>query len=231
MPRPRESTRTGIQNHKRFSRLKKIPDGLLVQGVLGYYASERVTPTEWERSYGEGAWKRLETMVEVSHYSTIVGYCDVLNKKRILDIGCGHGVLAGRLKHLPYVKYCGLDISQAAISEATVTQSDQRNEFTINRADAFETDERFDMIVFNEIIYYLDDPVAVVSKYQSFLNDTGHILISMYKSSRSKAAWTLLESILQTIDETTIKHMSGACWVIKIATPMPHQSSGVKKGN
>src|SRR5262245_14289905 len=30
MPRPRESTRTGVQNHKRFSRLKKIPDGLLV---------------------------------------------------------------------------------------------------------------------------------------------------------------------------------------------------------
>src|SRR5262245_37517426 len=29
MPRPRESTRTGVQNHKRFSRLKKIPDGLL----------------------------------------------------------------------------------------------------------------------------------------------------------------------------------------------------------
>src|SRR5262245_60945584 len=33
MPRPRESTRTGVQNHKRFSRLKKIPDGLLGFGL------------------------------------------------------------------------------------------------------------------------------------------------------------------------------------------------------
>jgi len=31
MSRPRESTRTGVQNHKRFSRLKKIPDGLSAQ--------------------------------------------------------------------------------------------------------------------------------------------------------------------------------------------------------
>src|ERR1700730_718450 len=30
MPCPRESTRTGAQNHNRFSRLKKIRDGLLV---------------------------------------------------------------------------------------------------------------------------------------------------------------------------------------------------------
>src|SRR5215510_12790949 len=34
MPRPRESTRTGVQNHKRFSRLKKIPDGLLNGGLI-----------------------------------------------------------------------------------------------------------------------------------------------------------------------------------------------------
>ena len=38
------------------------------------------------------------------------------------------------------------------------------------RADAaeYESDERFDVIVFNECLYYFDDPLALVRKYERF---------------------------------------------------------------
>jgi 2-polyprenyl-6-hydroxyphenyl methylase/3-demethylubiquinone-9 3-methyltransferase len=192
-----------------------------MQGALRYYRSEYITPSEWEQSYAQGTWKRLETMTEVSHYSAIVGYCDILGKKRILDVGCGHGVLADRLKHLPYIKYCGFDVSSAAINEAKATHSDVRNEFQTSQVDIFESSDNFDVIVFNEVLYYLDDPIRAVKRCQTFLSDNGHILISMYKSGRSTAAWALLDSVLKTIDATTITHMSGASWVIKISTPKP----------
>ena len=48
MPRPRESTRTGVHNHERFSRLKKIPDGLSVVLPIEAVAG---SPAEYSSKY------------------------------------------------------------------------------------------------------------------------------------------------------------------------------------
>ena len=187
------------------------------QALLGYSA-EAVSPQEWERSFSSGSWRRLEDRAEIGRYSIIVGYRDVLKKKRILDVGCGQGLLAERLKKFNYARYHGFDLSATAIAEAKSARADVRNTYSVGRAEDFETSERFDLVVFNEIIYYLDDPVTVINRYGDVLGESGHLLVSMYDSARSRAAWRLLDGVLHIVDGTTITHMSNASWIIKIAS-------------
>lgn len=184
------------------------------------YSGERVSNDDWEKLYSSGAWKRLETAAEAGRYSIIVGYCDILQKKSILDVACGQGVLAGRLKRLNYTKYLGIDISAVAIDEASTSRADDRNRYTVARAEEFSTGELFDMIIFNECINYFDDPIAVASRYIPFLEPSGHVLVSMYDTVRSRAAWKLLERILLTTDSFNITHMSSLSWTLKTMVPI-----------
>ena len=45
-------------------------------------------------------------------------------------------------------------------------------------------DERFTAIVFNEMLYYVSDPIAVVRKYIGLLNADGLILCSIFHNGQ-----------------------------------------------
>jgi len=192
------------------------------------YSGERVSNDDWERLYSSGSWKRLETAAEAGRYSIIVGYCEVLQKKSILDVACGHGVLAERLKRLNYEKYLGIDVSAVAINEASTGHPDDRNRYLVAQAEEFSTDEHFDVIIFNECINYFDDPIAVVTRYLPFLNPSGHVLVSMYDTVRSRAAWKLLERAMSPADSFNIAHMSSLSWTVKLMVPLLAENNDAK---
>ncbi len=68
---------------------------------------------------------------------SILGYCQFLNPASILDAGCGEGLLAEKLKILPYKSYLGMDVSKEAIAIATKRLGDDRSRFTVADAWAF----------------------------------------------------------------------------------------------
>jgi SAM-dependent methyltransferase len=39
---------------------------------------------------------------------------------------------------------------------------------------------KFDVIIFNEVIYYLDDPLKELERYSEFLTKDGFFIISIY---------------------------------------------------
>jgi len=184
------------------------------------YLPERFRPTEWDQLFETGAYDRLSAVWERGRYSLIVGHRDVLGLRSILDVGCGQGVLAERLQRTGYERYVGLDISQAAIQQARREQPDPRNSWLVADATTFETETRFDLIVFNECLYYMEDPAALVRHYVRFLAPGGWIIVSMHDRIRTRTVWPLL-GMLTTVEANQISSKGRASWTVKLMQPAP----------
>jgi 2-polyprenyl-3-methyl-5-hydroxy-6-metoxy-1,4-benzoquinol methylase len=161
--------------------------------------STRIAPTghsakDWDKEYASGDWARLEkNFAEIGHYGVIYNYARFLQARTILDVGCGHGVLIPLLKSLSYEHYLGIDLSSVAIRMATETHGDARTSFSAADAAAFKSDNTFDLIIFNECLYYLKDPRSLMADYKKWLRPGGHFLVSMYISPQNKEIWQKLE--------------------------------------
>jgi len=120
--------------------------------------------------------------------------------RRVLDIGCAFGDLADALDPSGLEAYLGVDLSDRAISEAerrpasTASAASRRFLSADLRAFAPGADERFDVIVFNEVLYYLkvDEAIGQVDRYGRWLAPGGVFCVSMKKQPKSEAIGALL---------------------------------------
>jgi SAM-dependent methyltransferase len=182
------------------------------------YRPQQVTAETWDREYRDGQWEYLRKMDSLAGLVSILGYCQFLNPQSILDAGCGEGLLAEKLKILPYKAYLGMDVSKEAIAIATRRLGDDRSRFTVADAWAFETDERFDVIVFNQSLYYLTDPAGILKKYRTLLTPGGRIIVSMVDNARTRSVWRLIDPVFGTEDAMTTIQGKGTV-VTKVILP------------
>lgn len=188
-------------------------------GFFRRFLSKRSAQAAFEAQYRAGAWNYLGGMAELSRYSIITGYCHRLRAKTILDVGCGHGALAQSLKPLTYERYLGIDFSPEAIRRAVETQADLRTRFAVAEGAGFEPAERFDTIIFNECLYYLDDPETVVRSYARALSPKGRFIVSIHKTLRNWRTWPAIEKVLVVQDCVTVTNLAKTAWTIKVLVP------------
>ena len=112
-----------------MERIKELARAI-VFGVTGY-RPQQVSAETWDREYQGGQWKYLGKIDSLAGLVSILGYCQFLNPACILDTGCGEGLLAEKLKILPYKSYLGMDVSKEAIALATGRLGDERSRFTV----------------------------------------------------------------------------------------------------
>jgi 2-polyprenyl-3-methyl-5-hydroxy-6-metoxy-1,4-benzoquinol methylase len=123
-----------------------------------------------------------------------------------LDTGCGQGVLLRRLPNSCYSKYVGIDLSVSAIS---VAQHHANDHSTFLAADCEEylPTEQFDVIVFNEVLCCLGDPLRTVDRYARSLNPGGLLLVSLCTAGRgTDTVLSGLKRAYATVDEVRIVH-------------------------
>jgi len=185
------------------------------------YHPERHTPEDWSRQYQDGAWAYLADLSERARYSVIAGYVAEIEPGRILDDGCGEGLLARGIRHLPFRSYLGIDFSPAAIAAARAgLGTDKRLDFAVADAESYQTEAEFDAIVFSECLNYLNDPVGVVQHYGKSIAANGSLIVSLFQSPRADKAWSMLEAIATVRDSVSISHHSGKRWTIKLLAPL-----------
>ena len=61
--------------------------------------------------------------------------------------------------------------------------------FVVGDMNEFTTTERFDVIVFNESIYFLQDMLAGLQRYEQVLAPDGLVCISVHGQVRSHSCW------------------------------------------
>lgn len=173
----------------------------------------------WDSEYAAGEWSDLAHLEELARYSVIAGYIQFFNPGgSVLDVGCGEGILLQRLNSEAYGRYVGIDVSQAAIDRAE-KREDHQIHFAQADAEKYVPSESFDAIIFNEVLYILDQPLDVVQRYESWLRPGGIFIISFYeKSMRALAVNNRLKERYNSMDEVRVSTRSDT-WIIDVFTP------------
>ena len=159
------------------------------------------------RSTRRGGGRYLGELPELARFSVLAGYLHHFKPGgAILDIGCGEGVLAKRIarRRLPALRR--RRFSAAAIENAARSAAPNTSWIAAD-AQRYAPTERFDAIVFNEVVYFFADPAGTVERYARALNDGGVLLLSINTAVRG--GMTILADLKKryaTLDETRVTH-------------------------
>ncbi len=146
------------------------------------------TKSAWDAEYRKGRWAYLAQQNELARYWTLIGYMHTLGRGgEYLDVGCGEGVLFELFKLLDYQRFVGVDISDVAIEKLS-HRNDHRTTFFTADGEVYEPAGHFDVIVFNESLYYLREPVRALERYARSLKPERCIIVSTYTTSRRSLA-------------------------------------------
>lgn len=159
---------------------------------------------EWNQEYKAGRWAFIDRVaIERSKHALIAGvfiqqYGD---NASVLDVGCGEGTLSDFLWPLQKKLYVGIDISSEAVR---IGKAKRNLNFIQTSTDDYIpiNDIKFDVIVFNEMLYYVDH-TKTMKKYSNYLSDNGIIIISCWynekvtylRNSIFNSAYTLFDSV------------------------------------
>jgi SAM-dependent methyltransferase len=198
--------------------LRRLTEFLAIK-LKGYHPESR-SLEDWTRQYEDGAWAYLGDLSERTRYSVMAGYLTELAPRRILDVGCGEGLLARTIRHLPFEAYVGIDLSPAPVAAARAALGEDRR-FIFNVADAetYRPDTLSDAIIFSECLNYLSNPLGIIEHYSNSIGRNGFMIVSLFQSPRANKAWRMMSPISEVMDSVSISHHSGKRWTIKLLRP------------
>lgn len=201
----------------------------LVSSYLRPYTSAHGV-ADCDDEYRSGDWDYLANEQEAPRFHVVAGYClRTTPRPRVLELGCGEGLLAQRLSPAHYTEFLGVDAAEDAVEKARAKGLDRAafvqadaSTFTPDDVDPTGSPKRFDVIVFSEMLYYLPDPLATVRRLQEgWLAPTGEIVVSHYKSidlPQARQVWKLLHSAFDVRLRSTLT-TGDLTWTIEALAP------------
>lgn len=180
-----------------------------------------------ERDYLAGRWDFLRDTREVARYGIVSAYLHhFIAAGSLLDVGCGEALLFPYLDARRITRYVGLDISRTALDRAK-TDPQRARLLQISLEDYVpEPGERFDAILFNEVLGYVRDPLDQIARYRDFLVPGGILILSIYQTPRessgarkiTQAIWERLDRDWAVLDETMLVNVGrNLTWRLRVA--------------
>jgi SAM-dependent methyltransferase len=168
----------------------------------------------WNRQYAAGEWTWLSRPGELARYGVLAMYALELKPGgKLLDVGCGEGLLRDRLHPRAFTQYVGIDFEEAIRRAAH--RADEHTQFLVADMNFFVPDTVFDTIVFNESLYIFRNVADGLKRYEQFLAPGGVILVSMHGGERQQEIWGVLAERYRAIDEVTLTSGDGSRWTCK----------------
>lgn len=133
--------------------------------------------------------------------------CAGIAGKRVLDVGCGGGLLAEALAHRG-AEVLGIDLSPIAIDVATRHAAEQglgNVSYQLSAIEALTDETRFDVITCLEMLEHVPDPEAILQATVPLLEPGGHLIVSTLNRNPKAFAKAILgaEFIMRLIPPGT----------------------------
>jgi len=183
----------------------------------------------WDAQYRNGEWAFLSELGQISRYAVLAAYVhESLPGARVMDVGCGSGRLFHLFRSFGYTRFVGVDLSAAAL-EPLRSLEDEATLFICADAETHVPEGTFDAIVFNESLYYFEDPLRVIDRYLAALAPDGMILVSTFEGSpRALSILRAVKERYPLLDEIRVRHgeKSWSCSVLGSPIEPPTPPSG-----
>lgn len=170
-----------------------------------------------------------------SHTLAHESITSLLNNKqgRILEVGCSSGYFGASLRACGHVVW-GIEPFQRAAQAA----QDVLDHVHVGDIQSFFNEfpnERFDVIVFGDVLEHIDNPVSILQKCREFLNPNGRVVASIPNVSHVAIRTMLIEgrwdySDLGILDRTHLRFFTrdSAIEMFSDAGYQVHQISAVR---
>ena len=99
----------------------------------------------------------------------------------LLDVGCGTGAILRYVDLALVTQYTGVDLAQTALDRVEPKRPQDR--YICSSLEEFNPGEKWDIILFNEVLYYTHDPVAQLRRFEECLRPGGLFVVSMHKKA------------------------------------------------
>jgi predicted TPR repeat methyltransferase len=151
--------------------------------VIAKLFGKKSTVIDWETTYSKGTYDGHADAYQWMRYAVISELIHSDNARSVLDIGCGYGLLR---RFLPLdCAYTGLEISQVAVDG--ITDKRPADHFICADIQKWSPDAAYDAIVLSEVLYYCQEPRAVLFKLEQNLNPSGLLIGSFYNHPKSRS--------------------------------------------
>ena len=168
------------------------------------YRPERWTEQDWARAYTSGQLDYFADLDELARYSILAGYARVFGSgSRILDVGCGSGLLRQSLGDVAFTSYLGVDLSADAVEQAR-HRADDRTDFRVGDVMALDLPVA-DIVVLNEVLYFAPDPGAMLDRIRSLLADGGILVTSIWRHPADRVLWRLIDARFERLDAVLVR--------------------------
>jgi len=153
----------------------------VVQNLLDWAAHRRSPVDFFEKRYAttEDPWNLQTSSYELTKLQRTVQTVSRHRRgNRVLDVGCGEGVLTELLAKLG-MSVVAVDLSETAVARARRRCAPYPQVILLTRdGSLLELPERFDLIVLSEILYYFDSPTRaqLSQRLIDLLVNGGHVV-------------------------------------------------------
>lgn len=124
-------------------------------------------------SYSKAAdQKRLNFIVKQLHAGVPPG-------GRVLDVGCGNGIISRELGELKYQVH-GIDVSEKAIAKAQAVNTLDNVKFEVKDAESLIGEgQSYDAIICSEVLEHLQEPANLLRALYQMLKDDGKLIVTV----------------------------------------------------
>lgn len=117
------------------------------------------------------------------------------HNRRVIDVGCGPGVVASRLAQ----RGCEITIVDSDREALRLASGHARRAYCLDLNDPawterLERGERYDVVILSDVLEHLVDPDAVLQGAVQLLADGGHVVLSLPNISHNGIVATLWQS-------------------------------------
>ena len=165
---------------------------------------------KWNYEFAKGNWDGLGDLKELGRFSTVIGYLSFFKPQShsILEFGCADGLLYQRMHKELVTYYEGIDASSDIIKVANQKYGSEKVKFVAHDMDEYKFSQKYDFIVFNEVLYYSRDYKKLLARCFDFLNPNGFIILSINGGYKNLLEYnSYLTETFEIVDKTIISNI------------------------